>query len=316
MSEKIRIGVSSCLLGNITRYDGGDARDRYITDVLGPWVEFVPVCPEVEVGFGVPRETIRLEGDPDAPRLMTTHTRIDHTRRMLDWTERRVGELEGEGLWGFLFKKSSPSCGMARVKVFDEKNRPVMKGRGLFAGAFMDRFPLLPVEDEERLHDPHIRENFIERIFTLKRWRDCRRKGPGMGILTAFHTRHKLLVLSHSTEAYRAMGRLVAQGKAHDIRAVLDMYEQSLMTALSLKATVKKNVNVLQHMAGYFKKRLSSGEKAELQELITHYHQSLVPLIVPLTLIGHYTRKYDQAYLRDQVYLNPHPVELRLRNHV
>lgn len=316
ISGKIRIGVSSCLLGNKTRYDGEHARDRYITDVLGDWVEFVPVCPEVEVGFGIPRETIRLEGRPETPTLMTTRTRVDHTRRMQAWAEKRVRALEKESLWGFIFKKSSPSCGMERVKVFGEKNHPVMKGTGLFARAFMDHFPLVPVEDEGRLHDPGIRENFIERIFTLKRWRACLRDGCRMKSLMAFHTRHKLLMLSHSTKAYQSMGRLVARGKPRDMDSVFETYERILMDVLSLKATVKKNVNVLQHMAGYFKKVLSSEEKSELQELIDRYHQNLVPLTVPLTLIGHYARKYDQACLKEQVYLIPHPVELMLRNHV
>jgi uncharacterized protein YbgA (DUF1722 family)/uncharacterized protein YbbK (DUF523 family) len=316
MSDKIRIGVSSCLLGNETRYDGGHARDRYITDVLGGCMEFVPVCPEVEVGFGIPRETIRLEGRPEAPTLMTTGTRVDHTRRMLAWTEKRVRGLEKDGLCGFVFKKSSPSCGMDRVKVYNEKDRPVMKGRGMFARAFMDHFPLLPVEEDGRLHDSDIRENFIERIFILKRWRECLRDGRRLGNLVAFHTRHKLLVLSHSTKAYQTMGRLVSHGKERDTKTLFREYEAHLMGALSLKATVKKNVNVLQHMAGYFKKMLSPDEKRELQELIDRYHRNLVPLIVPLTLIAHYARKYDQTYLNEQVYLNPHPVELKLRNRV
>ena len=316
MTEKIRIGVSSCLLGNEVRYDGGHKRDRYITDVLGAYMEFVPVCPEVEAGFGVPRETLRLEGGLDAPRLVTTKTRIDHTDRMLAYARRRVRELDGEALCGFIFKKGSPSSGMTRVKVYTGKGQPVARGVGLFARAFMAYFPLLPAEEEGRLHDPVIRENFIERIFTLKRWRDCLGDGTKFGRLVSFHTRHKLLILSHSPKAYQAMGRLAAQGKPRDATAVFKEYEQLLMGALSLNATVKKHVNVLQHMAGYFKKMLSSDEKKELQELIDRYHRALVPLIVPVTLINHYVRKYDQAYLKEQVYLNPHPVELKLRNHV
>lgn len=316
MAEKIKIGVSSCLLGNEVRYDGGHRRDRYIADILGAHVELVPVCPEVEVGFGVPRETIRLEGLPEAPRLMTTRTRVDHTRRMLAWARRRVRELEKETLCGFIFKTRSPSCGVMRVKVHNGKSRPVSKGVGLFANAFMEHFPLLPVEEEEGLYDPAKRENFIERIFTLKRWREMLQEGRRFGHLVSFHTRHKLLILSHSERAYREMGRLVARGKPRGTKAVFDAYEQLLMNALSLNATVKKNVNVLQHMAGYFKKMLSMEEKKELQELIDRYHRSLVPLIVPVTLINHYVRKYDQAYLKEQVYLNPHPVELKLRNRV
>lgn len=316
MSEKIKIGVSSCLLGNEVRWNGGHARDRYVTDILGTWFDFVPVCPEVECGFGVPRETLRLTGSPESPRLVTTRTHVDHTDRMNGWAHRRVRELEKEELCGFIFKKDSPSSGMTRVKVFSDKNQPVKKGVGLFAKAFMDHFSLLPVEDEGRLHDSVIRENFIDRIFTLKRWRDCFRGGRRLGRLVAFHTQHKLLILSHSPKAYQTMGKLVAEGKQIDMRALFEAYEAHLMAALSLNATVKKNVNVLQHMAGYFKRVLSPDEKQELRELIEQYHQGLVPLIVPITLINHHVRKHDEPYLKQQVYLNPHPVELKLRNHV
>lgn len=170
-SEKIKIGISSCLLGNEVRWNGGHARDCYITDILGPHFDFVPVCPEVECGFGVPRETMRLVGDINAPRLVTTRTNVDHTDRMLGWARRRVRELEKENLCGFIFKKDSPSSGMTRVKVFTDKNQPVKKGVGLFARAFMDHFPLLPVEEDERLHDPMIRENFIDRILTFQNGR-------------------------------------------------------------------------------------------------------------------------------------------------
>lgn len=313
MAEKIRIGVSSCLVGNEVRYDGGHKRDRYISDVLGAHMELVPVCPEVEAGLGIPRETIRLEGRPEAPRLMTTRTRVDHTRRMLAWTRGRVRALAKEALCGFIFKARSPSCGMMRVKVHNGKSRSVAKGAGLFAQAVMDHFPLLPVVEDEGLYEPSKRENFIERIFTLKRWRDCVRRGRRFGRLVSFHTRHKLLILSHSPKMYQAMGRLVAQGKSQDTKAVFEAYEELLVDALSLNATVKKNVNVLQHMAGYFKKMLSPDEKKELQELVEQYHQELTPLIVPVTLINHYVHKYDQAYLKEQVYLNLHPVELKLR---
>lgn len=316
MTEKIRIGVSSCLLGNEVRWNGGHARDRYVTDTLGEYFEFVPVCPEVECGFGVPRETMHLEGDIDAPRLVTTRTRADHTDRMLSWARRRVRELEKENLCGFIFKKDSPSSGMARVKVFTDKNQPVKKGIGLFARAFMDHFPLLPAEEEGRLHDTPIRENFIDRIFTLNRWRDCMETGGGLGALVEFHTRHKLLVLSHSPKAYQAMGKLVAEGKRVEAGTLYKTYGEHLMAALALNATVNKNANVLQHMAGYFKRLLTPDEKQEIQEVVDGYHRELVPLIVPITLINHYVRKYDEPYLKKQVYLNPHPVALKLRNHV
>ncbi len=172
MASKIRIGISSCLLGNAVRYDGGHKGDRFLTDTLGRYVDFVAVCPEVEVGLGIPREAMRLVGDLSRPRLLTVRSRIDHTERMRDWAKKRVKELEKEGLCGFIFKSDSPSSGLERVKVYDQKGMPVKKGVGLFAQVFRDHFPLLPVEDEGRLHDPLLRENFIESIFIWKRWRE------------------------------------------------------------------------------------------------------------------------------------------------
>jgi uncharacterized protein YbgA (DUF1722 family) len=235
---------------------------------------------------------------------------------MTAFAGRRVAELEKEGLCGFIFKSNSPSSGMERVKVYPDDGIPVKKGRGIFAGIFMDSFPLVPVEDDGRLHDPALRENFIERIFTMKRWRKVLWEKKTVGGLVAFHTAHKLLVLSHSEKHYRQMGKLVAEGEKLTADDLFSRYEALLMGALSLKATAPKNTNVLQHMMGYFKKQLSPDEKQELLQAIGQYRQGIVPLIVPVTLIKHYTRKYRQAYLDGQIYLNPHPMELKLRNHV
>ena len=316
--QKIRLGISACLLGQQVRFDGGHQLDRFITDSLGRYVEFVPVCPEVECGLGVPREAMRLVGEPLAPRLMTVRTKIDHTERMVKWAETRVRELGREDLCGFIFKSKSPSSGMERVRVYSEPARgvPVMKGVGMFARIFMAHFPLLPVEDEGRLHDPGLRENFIERIFVFQRWRELLAAAAGRGGLVAFHTRHKLLILAHSTEHYRELGKLVAQAKELPAPKLYERYQSRLMEALRLKATPKKNTNVLQHLMGYFKKELTTEEKQELFEIIDNYHQGYVPLVVPVTLINHYVRKYNQPYLQEQFYLQPHPVELQLRNHV
>jgi uncharacterized protein YbgA (DUF1722 family)/uncharacterized protein YbbK (DUF523 family) len=313
MEEKIRIGISSCLLGNKVRWNAGHKHDWYLTGTLGQFVEYVPVCPEVEAGFGVPRESFRLVGDPENPRLITFKSKEDHTDRMLTWAKRRVKELEKEDLCGFIFKSDSPSSGMIRVKVYTEKGMPEKKGVGMFAREYMDHFPLIPVEDDGRLNNPGIRENFIEQIFTLKRWRDSVAKKPGMGNLVDFHTRNKLLILSHSQKHSRLMGKLVAEGKRLPIKKLYQQYESVLMEALALKTTVKKNTNVLQHLMGYFKKQLTADEKQELLEIFDQYRRDLVPLIVPITLINHYVRKYDQPYLKMQTYLNPHPIELKLR---
>lgn len=313
--EKIKIGISSCLLGNAVRYDGGHKLDRFLRDTLGQYVEYLPVCPEAECGMGIPREAMRLTGNPKAPRLTTRQTGQDKTDIMERWAQKRVQELAGEQLCGFIFKSDSPSSGMERVKVYGDQGMPVKNGVGIFARIFMERFPLLPVEEEGRLHDPILRENFIERIFTLRRWREIRRGKSSRGALVDFHTRHKLLLLSHSAKLYQEMGQLVAAQKNFDTPKLMAQYEELLMATLRLKTTPKKNVNVLQHMMGYFKHQLSSDEKKELLEVIDHYQSGFLPLIVPLTLIAHYVRKYEQTYLGGQIYLNPHPLELQLRNH-
>jgi len=314
--EPIKIGVSSCLLGKAVRYNGGHSLDRYVTDTLGRYFEFVDVCPEVEAGFGIPRETMRLVGNPDAPRLVTTRTGKDFTERMLNWTEHRVVELEREDLCGFIFKKGSPSSGMERVRIYTEKGHPSKRGAGLFARIFMEHFPLIPVEEDGRLNDPQLRENFIERVFAFRRWRQMASKSKSRGKIVDFHTAHKLQIMSHSVKHYHEMGRLVAHAKKYDSSLLYEKYEALFMQALGLKANIKKNVNVLQHMAGYFKKLLSKDEKQELQEVIGQYHEEYIPLIVPITLFNHYIRKYDQQYLQIQYYLHPHPIELKLRNRV
>jgi uncharacterized protein YbgA (DUF1722 family)/uncharacterized protein YbbK (DUF523 family) len=314
--KKIRLGISTCLLGEKVRFDGGHKLDHFLTQTLGQYVEYVPVCPEVECGFGTPREPFRLVGDARSPRLVTTRTNQDHTERMIRWAQRRVRELEREDLCGYVFKSGSPSSGMERVKVYDRNGVPAKTGSGIFARIFTDHFPLLPVEDEGRLNDPGLRENFIERIFTLKRWRETMAERHNLGGLVDFHMRHKLLILSHSQEHYRSTGKLVAGGKGIPFQVLLDRYQTLLMEALKRKITASKTANVLQHMMGYFKEQLSRDEKQELLEILAQFRQGYLPLIVPVTLMNHYVRKYGQAYLKEQVFLNPHPLELQLRNHV
>jgi len=314
--EKIRLGISTCLLGENVRYDGGHKLDRFLTETLGQYVDYVPVCPEVECGLSVPRESMHLEGDPDAPRLVTSRTKQDMTERMAQWARKRAVELEKENLLGFIFKSDSPSSGMERVRVYNEKGMSVKQGVGMFARAFMEHFPLLPVEDEGRLHDPRLRESFIERIFAFKRWRDVLSQKGSRGALVDFHTRHKLLILCHSPKHYQEMGKRVAHSKDLPLKDVYQQYQALFLESLQLKTTPKKNANVLMHMMGYFKEQLSPGEKQELLEIIDFYRREVLPLIVPVTLMNHYVRKYDEPYLKEQVYLNPHPIELQLRNHV
>ena len=324
MTERIRIGISSCLLGNKVRHDGGHKFDSYIVNVLGRYLDFVPVCPEVECGLPTPREPMRLAGDVHSPRLMTSKTWQDKTEQMQTWADSKVRELEEQGLCGFIFKRGSPSSGMERVKVYpftdprEVKNvgAPVLKGSGLFARTFMEHFPLLPVEEEGRLNDPVLRENFIERLFVVRRWYDLLESGMAPGAVVEFHTRHKLLLLAHSTQKYREMGRLVAAVREYSPERFRTEYRRLLMEALSVRATAGRHANVQQHIMGYFRRQLTTDEKQELVEIIDRYRNGLVPLIVPVTMLNHYVRKYGDEYLAGQYYLNPHPVELKLRNHI
>ncbi len=314
--EKIRLGISRCLLGENVRYNGGHALDRYLRDTLGKYVEYVPVCPEVECGFGIPRETLRLLGDSKKPRLVTSRTGVDHTDRMEAWAHKRVAELGTETLCGFIFKSDSPSSGMERVKVYDDKGVPRKIGVGVFARIFMERFPLTPVEEEGRLHDPVLRENFIERIFTCQRYGEAMEEKKRIGSLVDFHTRNKLLLMAHSPKYLKQMGSLVAHAKELPKKDFVTQYESFLAEAMSVKPSAAKHTNVLHHIMGYFKKDLSADEKQELLDIIDEYRRGFIPLIVPVTLLNHYVRRYKEPYLKEQTYLNPHPLELQLRNHV
>jgi uncharacterized protein YbgA (DUF1722 family)/uncharacterized protein YbbK (DUF523 family) len=316
MSEKIKLGISSCLLGEKVRYDGGHKLNRYLVNTVGPFVEWVPVCPEAECGLPIPRESMRLVQGPGGPRLKTGKTNIDHTDRMMKWAAVRLKQLEKENLCGYVFKSRSPSSGMRDIKIYNEKGMPQSKGSGLFAQAFMERFPLLPVEDEGRLNDAGLRENFIERVFVYHRWLRFVEDGASRKRLVDFHTEHKLLLMSHSPKHLSALGKIVAAPQARNKSDLIGEYIGILMEGLKLKATAKKNTNVLQHIMGYFKKVLTADEKQELLSVIDQYHESLIPHIVPVTLLNHYVRKYDEPYLKRQHYLNPHPAELMLRNHV
>jgi uncharacterized protein YbgA (DUF1722 family)/uncharacterized protein YbbK (DUF523 family) len=309
------VGISTCLLGEPVRFDGGHKRDRYITDTLGRHFEWVPVCPEVECGLPVPRESMHLEGDPESPRLVTSRTGVDHTPKMTTWIKKRLAKLEREKLCGFIFKSNSPSSGMERVRVYDSGGIPHKVGSGLFAKAFMERFPLLPVEEEGRLCDPHLRENFIERIFCLTRYREFLEADGSVHGLIDFHTDDKMLLLAHNPQLYRQLGQLVAHAKDFRRDELIARYQELMLATLKTKATTAKNTNVLHHMMGFLKKQLTGDEKQEMLEIIDNYRKELIPLIVPVTLMRHYVRKYGEPYLERQYYLNPHPIELQLRNH-
>jgi uncharacterized protein YbgA (DUF1722 family)/uncharacterized protein YbbK (DUF523 family) len=313
--SRLKIGISSCLLGQEVRFDGGHKRDAFLTDTLGPQVEWVSVCPEVEMGLGTPRETLRLVRSDDSAglfRMVTTRTGVDHTDGMNRWAARRLEELaQGDAdLCGYVLKKDSPSCGMERVKTYGAGGMPERNGRGLYATALMRRFPTLPVEEEGRLNDPRLRENFIERVFAYRRLKDLFQPGWSLGALVTFHTAHKLALLAHSTTRYNELGRLVARGRDIPKREVRSQYETAFMATLAIVATSRRHTNVLTHMMGHLKRHLDPDSKRELLQAIEDYRTGLVPLVVPLTLLRHYVRVHGIDYLAGQTYLEPHPREL------
>jgi uncharacterized protein YbgA (DUF1722 family)/uncharacterized protein YbbK (DUF523 family) len=317
LGPALRLGISTCLLGEPVRYDGGHKLDRFLVHTLGQYVEWVPVCPEVEMGLPTPREPIHLEGDAEDPRLVSIKTREDLTERMKAWARARVEELAKVGLHGFVFKKDSPSSGLFRVKVYNKHGMAQRNGTGMFPREVMNRFPLLPLEEEGRLNDLPLRENFIERVFAYYRWTRMLEEEPTPGGLVKFYTAHKLTLMAHSPKHYTEMGRLVADAGKRDWDELTAEYGAMLMEGLSVMGTPGKHVNVLQHLMGYLKNHLSGEDKQELLGLIEDYRQGLLPLIVPLTLLKHHLNRYPvPEWVHQQVYLHPYPKELMLRNHV
>jgi uncharacterized protein YbgA (DUF1722 family)/uncharacterized protein YbbK (DUF523 family) len=312
----IRVGVSACLLGENVRFDGGHKRDLFLLNSFGKFVEWVPVCPEVELGLGTPRETMRLVRRAGRVHLMMPKSDIDHTDGMRSYAAHRVKALETEDLSGYVLKKDSPSCGMERVRLYDENAVPARTGRGLFAEALLDRFPHLPVEEEGRLGDMRLRENFVERVFAFRRLKNLFSGRWGLGQLVAFHAAHKLQLMAHSPKHYRELGQLVANGKQMPRDTLRETYAAAFMTALHVNATPRRHANVLQHMLGYLSKSLTPWGRQEIVGVIDDHRRGLVPLIVPITLIRHHVDRLGVAYLQGQVYLQPHPKELMLRNHV
>ena len=319
MSDRLRIGVSACLIGRQVRYDGQHKRDAFLVDALGPFVDFVPVCPEVEVGMSIPREPVRLVGPARRPRMIGQRSGDDWTARMTTFSERRVDALAKESLSGYVLKKDSPSCGLSRVKLYpseDQDAAPDRGGEGLFAAALVRAFPHLPIEEEGRLNDAHLRESFIERVFAYHRLQSLWATRWTLGSLVAFHTANKMSLLSHDEPGYRRLGRLVGTAKSLPRSTLRERYEAGFMTALEKLATPGGHVNVMTHMLGHFSDRLMPVARQELLGVIEDYRRGLVPLIAPLTLVRHYVRTLKVEYLLGQTYLEPHPKELMLRNRV
>ena len=310
---RIRIGISSCLLGQAVRYDGGHKHNGYLTESLGQFFEFVPFCPEVAIGLGVPRPPIRLVADNEAVRARgVKDASLDVTDKLAAYAEKVAPKLAEVS--GYILKKGSPSCGMERVKVYSAKSK--VSTAGIYAGTLMARLPELPFEDEGRLMDPHLRENFVERVFVYHRWQQLNAQRLSAKALVEFHTRHKFIVLAHDEKRYRELGRLVAMAGRGGMADLGRQYIQLLMQALKKPATRTRHANVLQHLSGFLKQNLDAADKRELLELIDSYRRGRVPLVVPITLLRHYLRRHPQPYLSEQYYLAPHPDELMLRNQI
>ena len=319
MSEDSRfsVGVSACLLGEPVRYDGGHKRSRYLTDVLDPYVRWVSVCPELEIGLGVPRPTLRLERGEDGPRLIEMKTGRDLTQAMQVYAHSRVEELAGLGLRGYVLKKDSPSCGMERVKAYDGGGVPAKNGIGVYVAVLAAALPNLPLEEEGRLEDPRLRENFVARLFAYDRWLTLRATSAGPGELVRFHTAHKMQLLAHSPRGAQQLGRLVARAgatPAAEWPALLDEYEAGFMAALKRVASPGRHVNTLQHLAGFLKEQLTAVETRELAGIIEEYRMGTLPLIAALTLLAHHLKALEHPWVEAQSYLAPYPRELGLRS--
>lgn len=312
---KLSIGVSQCLLGDKVRFNGDHKRCRFVTDTLSPFVDYVTICPEMGAGLGVPRPPIQLNKSSGVIRVVQINDpSIDVTQPLLDFSRQSLPTFDTVS--GFILKSKSPSCGMERVNIKNAKGQYEKKGVGIFAKLLMERYPYLPVEEEGRLNDPVIRDNFITRIYAYRRWQDLSASSVDAAKLIHFHQIHKLLIMSHNVSAYQRLGRIVANLKQQPLQAIQDLYLNEFTQALKTKANIKKHTNVLQHIAGYLKKEIDADDKQELHSLIMQYNKGLIPLIVPISLLNHFFRKHPNDYIAQQVYLNPHPSELMLRNHV
>ncbi len=310
---RIPVGISQCLLGEAVRYDGGHKHDNFITGTLAHYFDFVPVCPEMAIGMGVPRESIHLVTRRSSLHAIgIRNASLDVTDALHNYGESQARKLAT--LCGYIFKRGSPSCGMEHVKVYSKSSVLRQNGQGIYAKAFMDNQPLVPCEEEGRLGDPQLRENFIQRVFVFHRWRQMLTRRLTPGKLMDFHTRHKYIVMAHQPRTHQQLDRLIADAGKGTVHDVADQYIQTLMTTLKRIATRKQHVHVLRHLLGYLKTYLDSVDKKEMLNVIATYHRGEVPLIVPITLLKHHFRRHPDPRIENQYYLTPHPQELMVKS--
>ena len=311
--SSITLGISSCLLGNEVRHDGGHKRNVYVTSTLSEYFDFRPYCPEMAIGLGTPRPTIRLTRSDSGIRLTgSDNAELDVTDDMNAWSTSAIPGMRD--LSGFILKNNSPSCGMERVRVYDANGAPSRDGIGLFADNLMKAMPWLPVEEEGRLNDAMLRENFIQRVFVYYRWQQMTHQAFTVSQLMEFHQRHKFILLAHNEEEYRKLGPLIASVTKANLQQIADEYLTRMMTCLKSRASRKRHSNVLMHVMGFLKNKIGSDDKQELIEILDSYRNGRVPLIVPITLMRHHLRRFPDEYISSQYYMSPYPEELMLRN--
>ncbi|AMB81031.1 DUF1722 domain-containing protein [Pseudomonas sp. PAMC 29040] len=312
--DKPKIAISACLLGAEVRFNGGHKASQLCSQALSEYFEFVPLCPEVAIGLGIPRQPIRLIGDPAQPQAVgSVDSAMDVTRPLHDYAVAMAAAHTD--ICGYIFMQKSPSCGLERVKVYQDGGRPAeLRGRGIYAQAFCAAHPDLPVEEEGRLNDPVLRENFLTRVYAYSAWQQLLEDGITRRSLTEFHARYKYQLMAHHPEQYKTLGNMLGSLGKGDPREIAPQYFSELMKALKKCATRRTHTNVLQHISGYLKQSLSREDKQEMQYLIGQYLHGIVPLVVPLTLLKHHFRQHPDPYISRQVYLQPHPENLSLRN--
>jgi len=303
--NKLRLGISTCLLGEKVRYDGGHKLDAWIKNTLGQFTTFVPVCPEFECGMSIPRPAMHLEGTKENPQLIQTLSKLNLTKQMKNWIKLQIKKLKSQDLDGYIFKTRSPSCGLSNIKIFSPLSKLVStEGVGLYAKQFTQAFPFIPVTDEEKLHDPKYREHFIELIFIMKRWRELILQKKSLRNLMIFHTKHKLIIMSHSVSHSKEFEKILIKNPK-DCAKLYQIYHQKLVEVLRLHTTIKKHGKVLQYALSYCKSHLTADEKKEIQSILDQYQNDVLPLMVPITRINLYAKKYQIEYLLEQYYFNP-----------
>ncbi|MCH9813852.1 MAG: DUF523 and DUF1722 domain-containing protein [Epsilonproteobacteria bacterium] len=312
---QLNIGISACLLGESCRYNGDHARDRFVTDILSKYVSFIPYCPEAILG--TPRAAIRLVEEGNILKVLTTKDQIDLTTTVKQSSQSAVDHFASHDLSGFILKSKSPTCGLERVKIYSKENvNGEKKGMGIFASEIKKRYPYLPVEEEGRLQDPWLKENFMMQVYAYADMQSLLKTATSLQELIVFHTNYKYLIYAKSQQSYKTLGAIVANHHKKSFQEIMTSYEVAFYEAISQKSTRTNNYNIMQHLYGYFKTKVSDGEKQELLVAMKEYKEGILPMIVIIKMLRLYIQKFDVSYLKSQVYLNPYPAELGLRSDV